>query len=537
MAVWAYLVAFLLVAVGAGFAVRWINEPTDDCAEIVEITVDAAPSIAPAVTEYIERELLVSATDARCVQPVIRTRASADVADRRTFAPGNVDRPDLWIPESTVWLGRAREYTTAVPEEGISIATSPVVLAATEPAARAAGWPSSHPAWPKLLESTGAGIPDPATNASAALALLGIERLDLKEMARAAVIQRLTKRAFAGTEDPFQHLPAGGAEPEASVFPSSEQAVIRHDADFRPGMERSVVAGYPDGATPWLDYPAVVIDGIEEIKDNAARALQQALREPAAVKTLAKHGFRDPSGKLTGGARDDRVRAEVGPRVRPPTTQTFNQLLQGWATFSSASRMVVALDVSGSMNKPVPGTQFTRMQAAVKTLADAMKLLRANTQLTLWEFSTERDGKLPYRVVAPWRPMIQHISARLPDKLGQLISKPDGFTGLYDTTLAAYEQTQANWDPALLNLVLILTDGKNDFSAGISRTELLDKLRELGDPERPTRVIFVGLGTEVDPKELREIAEVTGGQVHLSPDVKGASELLFTILREMSKPG
>lgn len=539
---WPFAATFIVIAVAAVFAVRWVNDVANGCGKTIELAVDADPNIAPALTEFVETELPETTGEARCVHPEIRAVEPAAVADDLAVAEG-VDGPDVWIPDSTLWLRRAGALTDAVPREGTSIATSPVVLAATERAAGEAGWPERNPTWAELLGGSGvAGTPDPAGDTSAVFALLGIEGLaawDTTERTRA--MQALTKRTFTAGDDPFEHLPGGGGDPAVAAFPASEQAVLQHNAKTKAnaGSEHSVVAAYPEEkATTWLEYPLVVLDDIASEQHDAGLALLKALQGTAAVKILAKHGFRDLGGKLAGpGAADKRARADAGAPPKTPNAKATNAALQRWATLSAAARMVVALDVSGSMEQAVPGTDATRMQIAVATVAEALRLLRPNTQLAFWEFSTERDGKLPYKQLAPWQPMLRHVAEGLPDKLGKMISGPAGSTGLFDTTLAAVKELQRGWDPAQLNLVLIVTDGKNEYPAGLTKRQAIKQLRKVVAPERPTRVIFVGLGTEVDNKELTDIAKATGGQVHLSPDVKQVRELFFTILRNLAPPG
>lgn len=533
---------FIVIAVAAVFAVRWINDFATGCGQTIELTVDADPNIAPALTEFVEKALPETTGEARCVSPEIRAVEPAAVVDDLATAEG-VDGPDVWIPDSTLWLQRAGAKTDAAPRQGTSIATSPVVLAATEQTAEEAGWPERNPTWAELLGGSGvAGTPDPAGDTSAVFGLLGIEGLAWETTEKTRAMQALTKRTFAEGEDPFEHLPGGGgADPAVAAFPAAEQAVLQHNGKTKAkaGSEASVVAAYPaEKAATWLDYPLVVLDGIASERHDAGLALLKALQGTAAVKILANHGFRDLDGKLAGpGAADKRARSDVGAPPTTPSAKATNAALQRWATLSAAARMVVALDVSGSMEKAVPGTDATRMQIAVTTVADALRLLRPNTHLAFWEFSTERDGKLPYKQLAPWQPMLRHVADGLPDKLGKMITGPEGATGLFDTTLAAVKEVQRGWDPAQLNLVLIVTDGKNEYPAGLTKGQAIKQLRKVVDPERPTRVIFVGLGTEVDNKELNDIAEATGGQVHLSPDVKQARELFFTILRNLAPPG
>lgn len=540
---WPFAALFIAIAVAAVFAVRWVNDVNDaatGCGQTIELAVDADPNIAPALTEFVETELPETTGEARCVRPEIRAVEPAAVAD--DLAASDTADGHVWIPDSTLWLRRAGAVSDTVPRQGTSIATSPVVLAATESTAEEAGWPERNPTWAELLGGSGvAGIPDPAGDTSAVFALLGIEGLAVWDTTqRTRAMQALTKRTFAVGEDPFAHLPGGG-DPVVAAFPASEQAVLRHNAMTRAkaGSERSVVAVYPaDKTATWLDYPLVVFDDIASEEHDAGLALLKALQGKAATKILAKHGFRDLGGNLAGpGAADNRARADAGAPPKTPSAKATNAALQRWATLLAAARMVVALDVSGSMEQVVPGTDATRMQIAITTVAEALRLLRPNTHLAFWEFSTGRDGKLPYQELAPWRPMLQHAAEGLPDKLGKLITGPEGATGLFDTTLAAVKEVQRGWDPAQLNLVLIVTDGKNEYPAGLTKRQAIKELREVVDPERPTRVIFVGLGTEVDNKELNDIAEATGGQVHLSPDVKQVRELFFTILRNLAPPG
>lgn len=538
-ALWLYSGAFIVAALVAVFGVRLVSNIASGCGETVEFTVDADPSIAPAFADLVTNDLPDAEGEAGCLRPEIRATESAATAEQLATPGGTaaLDRPDMWIPDSSIWLDRVRSTNDKLPA-GRSVASSPVVLATTEKVASEAGWPERNPSWSELLSGVGvAGTPEPAGDAGAMFALMGIDQLKWSVIDRTRSIQALTKHTFAASDKPYDHLPDGKSQPTVATFPSSEQAVLQRNNDVQAGSAKSVVAAYPETTTPWLDYPAVVLDGLPAAKRAAAERFQQVLSGPLAATTLAKHGFRDPEGVLAGeGAADKRVHGEAGERVPPPDTRQVTTALQRWATFSAASRMIVALDVSGSMKAKVPGVPATRMQVALATIGEALRLLRPNTELTLWEFSTKRDGPKPYRELVPFKTMKEHIADGLPDQLGQLISGPAGGTGLFDTTLAAVKKAQQNWDPAKLNLVLMVTDGANHNPQGISKQRLLSELENIVDPEKPTQVIFVGLGTQVDPEELADIARATGGQVHLKRDVREARELFYTILRNLAKP-
>lgn len=537
-ALWLYVGVFIVAALVAVFGVRFVSEIASGCGDTVEFTVDADPSIAPALTDLVENDLPDS-EDAGCLRPEIRATESSATAELLATPGGTaaLDRPDMWIPDSGIWLDRARADGEQLPD-GTSVASSPVVLAVTEKVAADAGWPERNPSWSELLSGVGvAGTPQPSGDAPATFALMGIDQLKWSAIDRTRSIQSLTKHTFAASDKPYDHLPDGSEQPTVATFPSSEQAVLQRNAKVQPGSSKSVVAAYPETKTPWLDYPAVVLDGQPADKRAAAKRFQQVLTSPAGARTLARHGFRNPDGVLTGeGAADKRVHGSAGDRVDVPSARATTTALQRWATFSAAARMVVALDVSTSMNKSVPGTKFNRMQVAVATIAEALRLLRPDTELTLWEFSSKRDGNKPHQELAPFKTMKEHVADGLPDRIGELITGPAGGTGLYDTTLHAFKTAQRGWDPARLNLVLIVTDGTNYNPGGLTRPKLMEQLRTVVDGNKPTRLIYVGLGTEVSEDELNEIAKATGGQVHLSPDVKEARELFYTILRNLAKP-
>jgi ABC-type Fe3+ transport system substrate-binding protein len=76
------------------------------------------------------------------------------------------ERPDVWIPESTMWLQRAQDKGAwNVPVSGTSIASSPVVLAVAESTATELGWPGKPLSWADLIgpnaKQLTVGFPDP----------------------------------------------------------------------------------------------------------------------------------------------------------------------------------------------------------------------------------------------------------------------------------------------------------------------------------------------------------------------------------------
>ncbi|MEV0721059.1 hypothetical protein AB0H87_41585, partial [Asanoa sp. NPDC050611] len=179
------------------------------------------------------------------------------------------------------------------------------------------------------------------------------------------------------------------------------------------------------------------------------------------------------------------------------------------------------------MEAQIPGTPETRLSATVKAAQAGVQLLLGTTEIGIWTFSTDLDGTRDYREVVPVGP-VGPRRADIVSRLGQVKVKPNGATGLYDTTLAAYRDGARNWTAGRINLVLVLTDGKDDNASGISRAELLRELGALQDPKRPLPILFIGVGPEIDPGELNQIAKATGGRVALTPNPAGIRQIFST---------
>src|SRR5262249_57716541 len=146
-----------------------------------------------------------------------------------------------------------------------------------------------------------------------------------------------------------------------------------------------------------------------------------------------------------------------------------------------------------------------------------MGLFKTTTELGLWIFSTNLDGSRDYKELMPIQPMYAG-RARAYDLIGQIQAKQHGGTGLYDTVLAGYQKLRAGWNPARINVLVVLTDGQNEDPNGISRATLLSRLRALADPSKPLRIVLIGLGPGVNITELTQIAAVTGGRACVTPD-------------------
>src|SRR5215211_2418333 len=106
------------------------------CTNPATIEVAADPAIAPALAEVAATtDPSLRTSPETCYQLHVVSQEAADVASRLTGLEGGL-QPDVWVPDSTFWLRRARAGGAIdLPQGGASLATSPVVFAVAEPAA------------------------------------------------------------------------------------------------------------------------------------------------------------------------------------------------------------------------------------------------------------------------------------------------------------------------------------------------------------------------------------------------------------------
>jgi Ca-activated chloride channel family protein len=532
------VVTVLAVSFGA---YRTLTRPR--CGGNVSLSIAAAPEIAPAIQATAARWTATRPTVRdKCVSVKVAAADSAGVAaaiagqhdavlNRVGHAAGGTTVPDVWVPDSSVWLSRLRTVGSGwVPDDPPSIARSPVVLAMPEPIAATLGWPDKKLGWgdvvprlisdPKLLP----GIVEPHRDAAglcALLALTGTSRgAAADQLATVKMLRRLATGDSVLKDDLLARFPRSTDQSALasglSVVPLSEQTLIGYNRRLPPVRLAGV---YPGAAGPTLDYPFVVLPGGSADKRDAARQMLSALSAGSYRDQLAASGLRPADGTTGAGlarpiGAPDAV-AATGARLDPAAVDTT---LSAWTAITSPGRLLAVIDVSGSMLQPVPSAGgATREQVTTEAARQGLALLDDSWTAGLWIFSTRLDGAADHRQLAPIAPVASQRHELL-NALSSVRPKRDGGTGLYDTTLAAYKAVAKGWDPSRSNSVVIMTDGRNDDRRGRTLDQLINELKRTMDPARPIQVVAIGVGDQVSEPELKRITETTGGGTFIVPD-------------------
>ncbi|MEU4671991.1 substrate-binding domain-containing protein [Amycolatopsis sp. NPDC023774] len=501
-------VSVLLVLGGA----VWVAASLEIRCARGHVLVTASPDIAPVLSQAAQ------GLSTSCRSYEVRPRDTAQAVGG--FGTPGGERAQVWVPNSTIALQRARQLgATDVPESGPTVASSPVVLAVAEDAARGLGWPGRAPTWTDVADAPGAELtlPDPARDPVGTSALVGL---------RAAVGSAPDPAgAFAAVLRRFAGRGGGGA----TAYPASESSVVQHNA---ASGASPLVAVYSAGV-PELDYPFARLTGAGEEQSAAVDALQQAVLGSAGTAALGRAGLRVP-GQALAGHEDDPHVVTAGQRSAPvPSGAELKVLLSQWAGVNLDARVEVLLDVSGSMEARVRGTNLNRMQVTVAAAEQALHLFRPSTRLRIWEFATGLDGTKDYREVLPLAPVAQHLTPGDLARLTAVRAIPKAGTGLYDTVLDLYGVARRDWQPGVLNVVIVMTDGRNEDMSGITRDAFLAGLTRLADPAHPLPVIAIGIGQDVDETELSAITAITGGGAYVTRDPAKIGEVFYGALAQL----
>jgi hypothetical protein len=536
-------IALVGLAIGLGINYFSTQSGASDCDNPTQVTIAAAPEIAPVITEVADN--LAASDDDPCYRIDLVARDSANATDWLAES-ADQERPDVWIPDSTLWLNRAREKgATFVPPTATSLASTPVVLAVAEGAAIQRGWPQKQLNWSTVINPNAGnlamGMPDPSVDAVGISALIAVSTIASATADPAAATISMLRKVSSNT-------PAGGAselydrllstnqgggsagKQELAAFPTTESALLRHNSKT---PNAPLVAVYPEPAVPSLDFPyAVLSTQPDRAVADAVGRFRTALLSTGAAGVLATNGLRSPDGRILGDPPpDDRTAIRHLRPVPSPEKATLDKLLNTWAGVTRSSRVLSILDISGSMNAEVPGTGGKkRMEIAAEANAQGVALFNPRTKLTTWVFSTKLDGDRDYREIVPVGTISDLLANGLQNTLRGIRAKEGGQTGLYDTTLAAYQTARQVWEPGRLNVIVITTDGRNDDDKTITRQELLAELATLQDPARPLPIVMIGIGPDIDPRELEQIASATKGVSFTTADPAKIGDIYFTAL-------
>jgi len=521
----------------------------------------------------------------KCVDVRVTSMASGGAAEalaRDWDEAANGMRPDVWTPASRSWgvilrqrLG-ATDRPDLIPDDQPSIAQTPLVIAMPKPMAEALGWPNKELGWSDLAALTrdpagwGAfGHPEwgafklgktnptlstsglhatvasyfAATGRSSDLSSADVADPKVTEFVRGiesgvvhygdttlTFLQNLYDAAQRGRG--LTYISAATVE-EKSVWdynqgnPSGDPKTLGKN----PKPQVPLVAIYPKDGTLISDNPYFVLKAswVDNAKRAGAKDFLDYVREPERQERFQQAAFRTFEGKagslitLDNGMRPD-VKIAV---LDPPGPVVLDQVAQSWTNLRKRANLLFVLDVSGSMEEPVPSAGRSRLELAKEASVNALKLLAPDDTLSLWTFSTPLAGQSdPFRKLIPPGP-VAAVGAPLQRAIAGL--QPGGGTALYATTRAAVDSVRASFDPNRINAVVLLTDGKNEYPADNNIDSLVSSLRT-EDTSMQVRVFSIAYGEQADLEVLNTISKATTAAAYDAGNAATINKVLVNVI-------
>jgi len=493
----------------------------------------------------------------------------------------NGPAPDVWTPAASTWVSLLRSDLTAndrpniVPATSSSVTSTPLVLAMPEPMAKALGWPDApigwfdvltlardpqgwaakgHPEWGRFtlgktnpnVSTSGlaatVGTLVAATGTSSDLTVSALQRPDvqqyLKDVETSVIhygdttltyLTNLQRADDAGAA--LGYLSAVAVE-EKSVLdynagnPSGDPATVGH----HPPPKVPLVAVYPKEGTLYSDSPYVILDATWSTAEKRAGAADflTYLRLPEQQKVFTDNFFRTADGAPGEPISTSGYVSDSGAQIvlNPPGPDVLLDVRELWATVRKSARVLLVMDVSGSMSADSGSGGKSKLELAKSAAASALDQLVDTDRVGFWTFTT--DLPTPTTITREWvdvEPLGQTRQAITAAIAGLT---PLGGTPLYAATRLAADAMNATKDPAAINAVVVLTDGRNEFTDN-DLNGLVDHLAS-GAQENGVRIFTIGYGADADQQALQQISEASRAAFYDASDPATIDKILPNVL-------
>lgn len=534
--------------------------------------------------------------DGTCIDVEVQKVASGVAAER--LADGwdtatDGPRPVIWSPASSAWgqILNQRLSTAGKPAmatDPVSFMNTPLVIAMPRPMAEALGWPDQPIGWSDILALSRSangwadeGHPEwgrfrlgktnpnystsglhaliaqtyAATGKTAGLSSEDLQNPTVQQYGRdiESSVVHYGDITMTFLNNWFRADRRGTALNYASAVAVEEKSLIDYNAGNpdgeldqgeKPRKPRTpLVAIYPTEGTLYSDNPLFILDAdwVSGPQRAAAQQFQKFVMEPKNQEKVLKFGFRPGNPAVAVGAP---ITADNGVDPNQPQTllevpsgAVMDELLGRWAEQRKGARVMLVIDVSGSMGDPAdpsdPGGP-TKLDLAKEAVIDGLDSFKADDLVGVRIFTSGIDGGsadfvdlAPVQAIGPNR-------ERIKNQVDQL--SPLNGTPLYTVTQRSYDQMLTGYDPALINAVILLTDGRNDDgNAADDRDQLQSLLADVknsndGENSRPVRIFTIAYGGDTNPAELKRISEASNATAYTATDATTINDVFAAVV-------
>ena len=498
----------------------------------------------------------------------------------------NGEPPVIWSPAASGWAGIVNERAGAtIAPAGTPFMLTPLVIAMPEPMAEALGWPEESIGFADLQRLAndpegwaGVGAPEwgpfriGKTNPNFSTSGLNFTiaeyyaatgksaDLTIEDLSRPAAVEFATDIessvvhygdiTMTFLNNWFAADQRGTSLTYASAVAVEEKSVIdynRGDPDgvLAPGEELRpprvpLVAIYPEEGTLYSDNPFIILDTewVDANERAAAEQFEAFVQLPENQQQVLSFGFRPNNPDIpladpitpANGVDPTQPQSEL----EVPRPDVLVAILDSWAELRKEARVLLVLDVSGSMGEFAGADNETKLDLAKSAALSSLDEFKDTDEVGLWVFSTDLGGDHPnWREVVP----VGEIGANRDDIAAAIERQiPVQGTPLYEVTGVAYETMLEDYDPTMINAVVLLTDGVNDDGVpgddDDQFTELISNLQagSEGASSRPVRVFTISYGESADVITLRAISQATSAATYNASNPQTIEQVFTAVI-------
>jgi Ca-activated chloride channel family protein len=554
------------------------NTPRAGCVGLSVIgSSEKAALLGQMATSFEQTNATVNGT---CIDVIVNSKASGGAME--ALARGwdeKVDgpRPDVWSPASSGWVVllrqrlAARDLPNIVPDETPSIAQTPLVIAMPRPMAEALGWPNKQLGWsdvfalaqdPSGWGSVGhsewgdfrLGKTNPNFSTSGLNALVG-EYFAATGLSSDLTLDRIqdpnTVSFVKGVESSVVHygdttltflsnLQRADDRGEGLTYISAVTVEEKSVWDYNQGNPTGdpatlgnhakptvpLVAIYPKEGTLLSDNPWVTLDAswMTDAKRRAAQQFLAYVQSPEQQQRFQRFAFRSAQGVPGANISPENGLLPGQPKLTltPPSPEVLDRIQSGWEDVRKRARVLIVIDVSGSMGE-ASGTGQTKLELAKEAAISSLNLFAPDDDVGLWIFTSEVTEGRDYLELIPIEPLGPNL-----DQFKRAIRSlvPLNGTPLYTTIEGAVQAMRLSFDPSRINGVVLLTDGKNEDPRNTNLQAVLDDL----DSELNIRVFPIAYGSDADLATLTKIANASRAAVYDATDPAAIAKAFVSVI-------
>jgi Ca-activated chloride channel family protein len=454
-----------------------------------------------------------------------RSQSSGDVED--LIARGRL-KPELWSPASSLW-GQLLNYESddlLVEARNPSIVRTPLVIAMWKRLADAYGYPRRKLGFADLARLATGGWasvgkpdfgpfqyvhtnPDVSTSGLSAVAASYYDAVGKREglteadVARARPTVRRLERSIVHYGDTTlfisDELRRHGLD-YASAAAMEETTLI--DFNRKAGDGERLVAVYPKEGTFYSDSPLITLRGdwVTPEERRAAATFASFVTREVTPELAGRYGFR-PADKRQAPAGLVSSANGVDPRqpgsvLELPDPKVLARIKSAWRSDRKPANVMLVLDNSLSMSKE------RRLEHAKEGLQAFLREVTRNDRVGLNRFSHTTTRMVPIAPMAENR-------AKLRAAVDSI--RPDDDTALRQAILDGVADVEATADKNAINAVVVLTDGEDNNTTGLTHERVVEELERQQEKARQVRVFTIAYGSEPNQAQLKDYATASGG--------------------------